>query len=871
MADKFRKVFPIKVQFAKGEQPSATKLSAIANQSRNGLNLIEEAIGDPWNQAGDSIYTNTPLQIANLARQLGQTEIMAPSMGLVEEAFYWSEDLGARWEGYNNGFLQFKPDTPSSNLTVDSAPATRMDVFTASGHNVTASGEYFVDANTGRFRLFETINSSPHTVTYKVDPASLFLAQRRNTFGVIPDPRQAEFTGCRIEYDSGQDRYFLHLPPRRPFIFDPGETPDWYPAQSTWLDNSATDSGANKKLWQTASGTADAYSDAYWRYQLPHELGDAWSSIALGGRLPDGVLYLWDTTSNTILEDVVFRRPAAPHTGETYILQIESATYESDFSTAATVTDKVEDYDASQYVLITAGAQVSDSMRSQHVHSEQHKHNNAGDMSAKISHEDLTDLDPPTNTTQSTHYGMYPDNLSEWTKSRWENDGHVQYLNRGGSQDVTYRRDLNDNAMLGDLLLASTVGVAGVFLNTTSDSNRIYFGSRDTGPFIYLNSTTGDITASGIGNNNGFRSLGAGTGAGFYAQGGSNIASRTSHGAIFIAGVTTHSDGIQSFGNYEGRGGYFVGGSSDSFGITASGGGNNGGGGEGIGNGTGPGLQGTATGTGAGISGAGAGSNHIANAGQGGKFIGDINDGIGVHARGGATNGIAVLGEGTGTGSAIYGDTTLTEGYAVFAKGDETNPPVRAALRIFSQAADPTTVDKGAIYTHSDTGRLSISNGTGFERVINQIAHSGMDISVDRRINDGYFYTTVVIPGSTLRGGSTIHIVAALTCQTQDTSIELSISVENTPHFTLVCSPLTDDDIVIEAHLRINDLGSGNYSIHSMGTGLSGQTATGTYAHANCFYDNTSRLFSSDLNILINLNGVGSEVIDLRQLYVTVT
>ena len=46
MADKFRKIAPLDITFVDGEQPSAKKLTALSDQSRNGLSLVEYALGD---------------------------------------------------------------------------------------------------------------------------------------------------------------------------------------------------------------------------------------------------------------------------------------------------------------------------------------------------------------------------------------------------------------------------------------------------------------------------------------------------------------------------------------------------------------------------------------------------------------------------------------------------------------------------------------------------------------------------------------------------------------------------------------------------------------------------------------------------------
>jgi len=59
MADKFRRTFPLAITFSDGELPTNQKLTSLANQARNGLGVIESAIGDLWNHSTDPAYTSS--------------------------------------------------------------------------------------------------------------------------------------------------------------------------------------------------------------------------------------------------------------------------------------------------------------------------------------------------------------------------------------------------------------------------------------------------------------------------------------------------------------------------------------------------------------------------------------------------------------------------------------------------------------------------------------------------------------------------------------------------------------------------------------------------------------------------------------------
>ena len=116
MSDKFRKVYPLKITFGSAEQPTSPKLTAISEQTRNGLGLIEQAIGDPWNQSGDDILTSFPLFIPNLARMIGQNEYLNPVIYPMDDDFIFTEDIGDAHQGFNEFHLTYKPKDTTSGL-----------------------------------------------------------------------------------------------------------------------------------------------------------------------------------------------------------------------------------------------------------------------------------------------------------------------------------------------------------------------------------------------------------------------------------------------------------------------------------------------------------------------------------------------------------------------------------------------------------------------------------------------------------------------------------------------------------------------------------------------------------------------------------
>ena len=80
MTDKLRPVAPLNINFDAGEAPTGAKLTALNNQMRAGFKVIEQAIGDLWNNMGDPLLYSYQLQIPNLARAIGEMKYLSPPL-----------------------------------------------------------------------------------------------------------------------------------------------------------------------------------------------------------------------------------------------------------------------------------------------------------------------------------------------------------------------------------------------------------------------------------------------------------------------------------------------------------------------------------------------------------------------------------------------------------------------------------------------------------------------------------------------------------------------------------------------------------------------------------------------------------------------
>lgn len=491
MSDKFRRTYPLRITFGDGEQPTGAKLSAISEQTRNGLSLLEKAIGDPWNQSGDSILIDFPVWIPNLARQMGQNQFHNLALPPPDEDFYFTESIGLKFIGKTSGHLLYKPKDPLDFLSASGGLAL-LDRQTDE-NDVDRPGRWWVDPDTGRFRVYSALTGT-EKVTYMVSPDDDWLINDETVPGVIPDPGQAEFTACRISTDGSS--YFIHLPPRRPLTLSDRETPHAYPSLSTpdeVPDNEADvvpGGGGGQPgndgymMWQNGTTAIAGVDAAHYRYQLPKEIKDAIiaSDLTAGDEIPQGILGLWDDTEKVWIEDIIFKIPVS--ISERYVLEVSSETF--DFSTVVTASEAEANYSSTNLILVTCGSPSARMIWTLMNQMLKHQHHGSGAMDAPTSHSHLDDANPPDNN-YAYHPDNYPTHLPAWAPSNWAHDPHTSLLSRAGSSS-TAPRDQNNNAMLGHLILANSgeSGTPPTFLDGTcaDESFGLYFGDLD-GPNLY--------------------------------------------------------------------------------------------------------------------------------------------------------------------------------------------------------------------------------------------------------------------------------------------------------------------------------------------------------------------------------------------------
>ena len=477
MTDKFRRTHPLNITFTDGEAPTSNKLTAVASQARVGARLLEKAVGDLWNQGGDTFTNDFPLQQVNLARIVGEARLLNPIFYRLDQNITYVDLLGTKLTNKTEGYLQFAPVAASVAAVSGS---THLSSLKSNESDLSAAGDWWVDTTTGRWKTITPV-TAVDSVTYTVNDSE-WPIDGYNGPCVIPDPRQASFTGCRIS-QSGST-FSLHLPPRRPLAFassSPGAyemlRPDRYPSSTDVASNEAANTDLPYRLWQ---GQTTALADAHYRYHMPQELVDYLSTAAVGTAIPDGYIYLWDQDLGTIVEDVVFTK-----TSLAWVFTISSATV--NFASKVSGSEGESSYSASNYSIICAGTSLTRAIFNLQKAMYTGTGSNKADFSSVNPHSCLYDLNPP-GSSYSGHSSRYPTYAPSWVGAQWYADDHLYLHSRlGAMTDTAKKRDRFNGAMLGHLLLANadTTGAFN-FLDATlpNDSFKIYFGNV-TGPYLY--------------------------------------------------------------------------------------------------------------------------------------------------------------------------------------------------------------------------------------------------------------------------------------------------------------------------------------------------------------------------------------------------
>jgi hypothetical protein len=511
VADKLRRTFPIQISLTSGEQPTAETLSAIATQARNGLGVVEAAVGDLWTQSGDSTLAlqnvspyRKALQICNLGRAIGPSNSLSPHLLPVDaDTINVTDEVALNNSTGNAAALA---------LQADSSPTWSGRSLQASVLDVNGSGHFFFDATTGKIHSYDAMPSGS-AINYDVDTANLPTPEHLSA-NVIPCLEQAgTYSGCRIvsvdDSDPGNTRFYLVLPPRthRTATGHPHATSSLETTLSTSGNQDSVYGATPKYYWNPSSTILDDANSTQYRYTLPSLLDI--ESISNGARLPSGFLRLWDDNADgtgygRVVDGIVFYKvaDASSDYNQSYVVEIDAPAYKAQLDAA------IANNYASGFRLLTAGATLSERVDMLAYALEAHRHGVCGPdrvASRRVSHQDLVDLEPLVSSAVNPFAMINTPALEvRMTKSNWQNDGHLQYLHRAGASYGTSfgvtSRDIYNNAMLGHILIGSTSKGASTpyFNNNTTSSFSLFFGEvSSTAPRLYYSTPDGAFHLAG--------------------------------------------------------------------------------------------------------------------------------------------------------------------------------------------------------------------------------------------------------------------------------------------------------------------------------------------------------------------------------------
>ncbi len=475
MSDKFRRVFPIKIEFVDGELPKAKKLNSLGSQTRNGLTLIEKAVGDIFNQSGDAnlsppgdLFENA-LFINSLGRALGGQNLISPRIPNLPDIEKYEDvivTVGA--SPGQEGWLRYKPVPAGASLVagdftiVDAGSSlnTGGGSYQTSPEDVDSTGDWHITAN-GKLTAFTAFTSV--TLIYK--PVIQPDIDATAVFNVIPDPNTTgapgtAFFGLKVAFANDLDNtlgYWIYLPPRRPLSRELINSPD------------ETNNQDSTDVYFFQDPTVSATDTVHARYRYtPLIEGIITAAVGAGFSKPisDNYLYLYNRDTGTILDGIIFEADSAVG-GSTWIVRASGAKLDQLVNdgdiTIATKADETSSAYANELFIAqpgTSNAQIQAALLQQY---KDHTHDNI-DGSQPISHNDLQNL--------------FEISSPAWGPSSLPSDDHPQYLHRDGYDGTTAglgARDVYRGGMRGSLLLLSTSSTSD-FFNTLADSRRIHFG-----------------------------------------------------------------------------------------------------------------------------------------------------------------------------------------------------------------------------------------------------------------------------------------------------------------------------------------------------------------------------------------------------------
>ena len=427
----------VPIPFVAGEMPSADKLTAITAQLRAGVAAMETLLGDPHNKGyaystatteqlspkwgigiDNSDFTNTAtkrLDIANIARLIGPASNLSPKTQSLSTTI--TETITAGNTFHKLKYPRKAGTTPT--LTGVGAGIVNWNIFGyQTDEEALTGGGSFAVTEPGIVHGIPPLSIDCY-ITYETDPSQYAggSAYQDANFNVIPSPAQTNAGGPHITwtYSAVTGKYTGTLP-----------------LIKNQQSNRAVDD--------------DVLSDEDFNYDLTYTLPTIIKDYyASGNLLPEGFLYLYNHTTNTILEGAVIEY-SAPN---------EIVVSEVDLSAAVAATEIV--------YLITVGTDITTSI---------------DDLRNKWSMHSHDGTFGETAISANSIVGWNEEG-GNFLPSSIDDNVAPQYMMRTG-YDAAETQDYNDrNMMIGDLGMGSSTAARGSKYVAGDDTYSVFFGTTD--------------------------------------------------------------------------------------------------------------------------------------------------------------------------------------------------------------------------------------------------------------------------------------------------------------------------------------------------------------------------------------------------------
>ena len=490
--DQMQDVFPIDINFKKGEQVTSTKLTGQARQIDTAFSRVTQAVGDPWEysvhsgSAGDYTLSPERLAQASLSRMIGPSDYISPPGNSFDEVSGGRDiQLKIGKNSWNIGFPLVKniarvsPDSQvdstvekmelGPDFSISNSEDLLFETPVDSQNLITEDGEFHINYYTG---TITTYSPTTDIATLTINNMSMIPAGIPwGTANVIPSWKQTAGLCNVIYFDvvANIQKYTLELP-----------TINAQPR----LDNPLAMLGGNHSRFD-GDGGAQTTADAVFvsssapgigiaKYTLPYSIT---STLVDGDVLPEGFCLLWDGTRIVRQVTFIYRMPIPT---EPQIPFLELQTPEPTTGFWLTSGDTT-------YRLIITGASLAETVGylSSVVRDNRHIGLTEGSTSrgtlaytAPLSHGDMSDL----YTADFTGYVGDINRLS-FTKSKVPTNDHPQYLHRGGWFGSSEETEGNTrNAMRGNITFSSITDYGDPAKSyLLGDSNALGFRSSTYG------------------------------------------------------------------------------------------------------------------------------------------------------------------------------------------------------------------------------------------------------------------------------------------------------------------------------------------------------------------------------------------------------